>query len=289
MTAIGRLRIERGLTHQQLADAVGKSKTTVRNWELGRVRPSDKDFPKIAEALGCSVEQIWIPPKARVIRVQRKPSRAQSAVETPAIAENREKAAPYKERRCALGMTQKELAKKASVSVSTVLHLETGKRVPCWDTRQKIRRALGMPEERSYTEEERNSLFFELEDSIHLLIRKNRDRIYAVHMDADDLYQDLAVCALRAIDRFQPDGKATLKTFVERNMAFLLERELVKFCMHGLSGKIHYPLPGIKVFSLDALMEEGLQMESDDSNFAYGEENRSWCNDHQERQVAVAV
>lgn len=146
-----------------------------------------------------------------------------------------------------------------------------------------------MPEERCYTEEDRNARFLELEESIHWLIRKNRDRIYRVHMDADDLYQDLAVCALRAIDRFQPDGKATLKTFVERNLSFHLERKLMQFCMHGLSGKVHYPLPNITVFSLEALMEEGFQLESDDEDFEYNKENRPWRSEHQGRQVAVAV
>lgn len=282
MTAIGQLRIERGLTQKQLATAVGKTKSTVRGWEQGSYRPSDGDFPKIAEVLGCDVAEIWIPPK-------RKSSRVRSAEEKVLEAENREKATPYIERRVALGLSKKELAQKAGVDVLTIRGMEAGRCAPRWDTRQKIRRALGMPEDRSYTEEERNALFLGVEESIHWLIRKNMTRIYAVHMDADDLYQDLAVCALRAIDRFQPDGKATLKTFVERNMAFLLEKKLVQFCMHGLSGKIHYPLPNITVFSLEALMEEGLQLEGCDSDFEYNEENRPWCSEHQGRQVAVAI
>ena len=142
-----------------------------------------------------------------------------------------------------------------------------------------------MPEERNYTEEERNALFLGMEDSIHWLIRKNMSRICRAHMDTDDLYQDLAVCALRAIDRFQPDGKATLKTFVERNMLFHLEKQLVQFCMHGLSGKVHYPLPNIMVFSLEALMEDGFQLESDGVDFECNEENRPrWC-EHRGRQA----
>lgn len=276
MTAIGQLRRKRRLTQKQLATAVGKTQSTVRGWEQGTHRPLDGDFPKIAEALGCDVTEIWILPK-------RKTSCVQSAAEKAVEAENREKAAPYIERRIALGLSKKELAQKAGVHVSTISEMEAGRHAPCWDTRQKIRRALEMPEERSYTEEERNALFLELEESIYWLIRKNKSRIYAVHMDVDDLYQDLAVCALRAIDRFQPNEKATLKTYVERNMAFLLENKLVQFCMHGLSGKVHYPLPNITVFSLEALMEEGLQLEGYDSDFEYDEENRPWCSEHQGR------
>lgn len=198
---------------------------------------------------------------------------------------NKGKAKPYIDRRLELGLSKVELAQKAGVDKATVRGMESGKYWPCWDTRQKLRRVLGMPEERSYTDEERNALFFGLEDSIHWLIRRNMSRIRRAHMDTDDLYQDLAMCALRAIDRFQPNGKATLKTFVERNMSFHLKRQLVRFCMHGLSGKVHYPLPDIMVFSLEALMEDGFQLEGDSGDFEYNEENRPrWC-EHQGRQA----
>lgn len=213
------------------------------------------------------------------------PKRDLSAEELARREANQEKAQPYIERRLALGLSQVELAQRAGVDKSTVRGMESGRYWPCWDTRQKLRRALGMPEERSYTEKERNTLFLGLEDSIRWLIRRNMSRICRAHMDMDDLYQDLAVCALRAIDRFQPGGKATLKTFVERNMSFHLERQLVRFCMHGLSGKVHYPLPNITVFSLEALMEDGFQLEGDSGDFEYNEENRPrWC-EHQGRQA----
>ena len=66
---------------------------------------------------------------------------------------NRQKAAIYKERRIALGLLQKELAEKASVSVSTITNMETGKHPPTWETCQKIRRVLRMPEEQVYSVE----------------------------------------------------------------------------------------------------------------------------------------
>ena len=153
MTAIGQLRVERGLTRDQFAAAVGKAKSTVRGWEQGNWRPSEADFPKIAETLGCSITLIWAPPTTKRVR-----SREEEAVMTA----NREKAAPYVERRVALGLTKKELAEKAGLAVSTIRGMEAGRCAPCWETRQKIRKALGMPEERYYTAEERNALFLEL-------------------------------------------------------------------------------------------------------------------------------
>ena len=283
MNPIKERRLERGLTLKQLGDALGVVPSTVKCWESGRNKPSATVLSQIAAVLQCSADdEIW--------SVEVSTTRKQLSDEELARREaNKEKAKPYIERRIALGLKKKDLAIKSGVNVYTIRNMESGMCWPCWDTRQKIRRALGMPKECSYTEAERNALFFELEESIHWTIRRNMVRIRKAHMDTDDLYQDLAVCAIRAIDRFQPDGNATLKTFVERNMEFLLERKMVQFCMHGLAGKVHYPLPGITVFSLDALMEEGLQLESSDDEFEDNQENRPWRGEHQGRLVAAAV
>jgi len=281
MNPIKERRLERGLTQKQLAEAVGVVPSTIKGWESGQYKPPLTMLSKIAAVLLCDAnDAIWT-----VEVAPDKPTKQLSAEELARRETNKEKARPYIERRLALGLKKKDLAEKAGITADAVRAMESGRSWPCWDTRQKLRRVLGMPEERCYTEEERNVLFFELEESIHWLIRRNMARICRVHMDVDDLYQDLAVCALRAIDRFQPDGEATLKTFVERNMSFHPERKLVQFCMHGLSGKVHYPLPNITVFSLDALMEEGLQLEGDSGDFEYNEENRPrWC-EHQRRQA----
>ena len=175
---------------------------------------------------------------------------------------NRQKAAPYKERRMALELSQKQLAEKAGVELHTICTMETGKVWPRWDTCQKIRRALGMPEERFYSIEERNAIFFELniEDSVKWAIRKNFSILKAMGAISylDDLRQDLTLCAIRSIDRFQADGEASLKTFVVTNLMFFVKDWIVKFGMHGMSGKITYPLPDTYVFSLDALMESAI-------------------------------
>ena len=39
---------------------------------------------------------------------------------------------------------------------------------------------------------------------------------------------------------------------------FFVKDWIVKFGMHGMSGKITYPLPDTYVFSLDALMESAI-------------------------------
>ena len=109
--------------------------------------------------------------------------------------------APIVERRQELGISQHKLARLAGVHYQTVHRMEIGTQVPTWETRQKLRRVLGLPEERYITVQQRNEIFMELERPIWCVINQNRRILTALHADLDDVYQDLALCAIRAIDR----------------------------------------------------------------------------------------
>ncbi len=245
-------RMALGLSQKQLAEKAGVEQHTICNMETGRRPPTWETCQKVRRVLGMPEEQFYS------IRVKVPLTDEQLAIREA----NRQKAAPYKERRIALGLSQKQLAEKASMGISTIVSMETGKNWPIWKTRQKIRRVLGMPEERTYSVEERNTIFFELniEDSVKWAIQKNFSILKTMGANSylDDLRQDLTLCAIRSIDRFQADGKASLKTFVEKNIMFFVKDWIAKFGMHGMSGKITYPLPNIHVFSLDALMESDI-------------------------------
>lgn len=178
-------------------------------------------------------------------------------------AENREKAAIYKERRLALGLTQKQLSKLSGVCVNTITRMEAGINFPQWETRQKLRRALGMPEERFYSVAERNAIFFELQETVEWAVRR---KLYILRKlgaasFSEDLRQASILYALQAIDRCRPDGGASIKTFVHRNVDFFIDRWILKFRRHGLTGKVCYPDPVTYVYSLDALMEAQFQLE----------------------------
>lgn len=175
------------------------------------------------------------------------------------VAANKANAAPYKERRLALGLSQRQLAEKIGIDRSTIRTMENGWHKPYWETRQKIRRVLGMPEERFFTTEERNAIFLEIQGEIQWIIRKNLRTIRAVHIDPEDVFQELALEAIRAIDRYTPSGTATVKTFVEKNIARYINKIIVRGYLHDMTGKITYPLPAVSVISFDALVEAGAQ------------------------------
>jgi len=47
-----------GFTQRQLADLVEVDQAAVSNWELGKSEPQKKTLPKIAKALGCTVDEL---------------------------------------------------------------------------------------------------------------------------------------------------------------------------------------------------------------------------------------
>ena len=168
--------------------------------------------------------------------------------------------APIVERRLALGISQHELARRSGVHYQTVHRMETGAQVPIWETRQKLRRALGLPEERYITVEQRNEIFMELERPIWCVINQNRRILTALHADLDDVYQDLALCAIRAIDRYDPQKyTASVKTFAMRNVEAYIKRSFEYFRCCGLGGKAARNLESGMVVSLDFMLEAGLQ------------------------------
>lgn len=167
---------------------------------------------------------------------------------------------PIVERRQELDISQHELARLAGAHYQTVHRMEIGTQVPIWETRQKLRRALGMPEERYITVQQRNEIFMELEDKIWCVINQNRRVLTALHADPDDVYQDLALCAIRAIDRYDPQkSKASVKTFAMKNVEANIKRSFAYFRCRGLGGKAARNLKSGVVVSLDFMLEAGLQ------------------------------
>ncbi|MEY8420487.1 hypothetical protein AALA83_14580 [Oscillospiraceae bacterium 44-5] len=168
--------------------------------------------------------------------------------------------APIVEHRQELGISRHELARMAGVNYRTVCRMEAGTQVPLWETRQKLRRVLGMPEERYISVQQRNEIFMELERPIWCVINQNRRVLTALHADLDDVYQDLALCAIRAIDRYDPQkSMASVKTFAMKNVEAHIKKTFEYFRCRGLGGAAARNLESGVVVSLDFMLEAGLQ------------------------------
>lgn len=59
MKTLGSIRKEKGLTQQQLADAVGVTKRAIASYESGSRRPSPAVAERIARVLGMDLETMW--------------------------------------------------------------------------------------------------------------------------------------------------------------------------------------------------------------------------------------
>lgn len=251
-SAIKRIRTERGLTQSQLAEMVGTSKGVVQHWERGIARPSDRFRTKLIAALQCTAEDIWTPPIRYWLRGydEEKIAKAGDAV-------------PLLRRRLELGMTQKELAKRAGVGDGTLRAIESGRHAPTWETRQKLRRALGMPEERYFTIEERNEKLLQMENIIQWVVNSHYATIQRLGMDRSDVFQELAVCAIRALDRwYVRENGATLETYVIRNLMGRMKHLIHQHNAGGLVGGAAKNSNGPLTISLDWLMEVGVQKAS---------------------------
>lgn len=52
-------RESKKLSQRELADIMGVTKTAVTNWETGVAMPRAGDLPRLADALGCSIDALF--------------------------------------------------------------------------------------------------------------------------------------------------------------------------------------------------------------------------------------
>lgn len=51
-------RVNAGFTRAQVAEQVGKSESTIKNWELGKHYPTQPDIEKLCELYGVSYDYL---------------------------------------------------------------------------------------------------------------------------------------------------------------------------------------------------------------------------------------
>lgn len=59
MNALREIRKAKGMTQQELADIVGVDFSAVSHWEKGDAIPRGELMPTIADALGCTIDELF--------------------------------------------------------------------------------------------------------------------------------------------------------------------------------------------------------------------------------------
>lgn len=67
----------------------------------------------------------------------------------------------------------------------------------------------------------RNNIFIENMELINRTMHRHRLLLFALHLDRDDVYQELAIAALRAIESFDPVGPTLSKSISGQNCSTL--------------------------------------------------------------------
>ena len=67
--------------------------------------------------------------------------------------------------------------------------------------------------------EERNALVLSHLECINSVIRRNYILIQAAHLDKDDVYQDLAIRLIRAVEQYKPSA-LSLKSYIFRQLQY---------------------------------------------------------------------
>ncbi len=73
MERIKKLRIERGISQEELAERVNVSRQTISKWENGLAVPSGDNLARLGKALEVPVDALlnknWTPPEVQVVEV----------------------------------------------------------------------------------------------------------------------------------------------------------------------------------------------------------------------------
>lgn len=56
-------RKKAGLTQRDIAEALGVDRTAVVKWEAGEAYPRASQLPALADALHCSIDELYEPPE----------------------------------------------------------------------------------------------------------------------------------------------------------------------------------------------------------------------------------
>lgn len=90
---------------------------------------------------------------------------------------------------------------------------------------------------------ERNEIFMDNEGMIHRVMRRNRSLICAMRLDWDDVYQELAMAALNAIETFDPMRSECIQAHIWMKLQYAVLTIKRQYRPCGLTGFGKRPRP----------------------------------------------
>lgn len=100
----------------------------------------------------------------------------------------------------------------------------------------------------------RNNLYFDYTDMIRRIMRRNRLLLYALRLDKEDVFQELSIVALMAIEAFDPSRSSCMEAHVWMKLQYAVLTMKQKQQPGGLTG-----LDGVRpvLYSLEYAEELG--------------------------------
>lgn len=108
------------------------------------------------------------------------------------------------------------------------------------------------------TIEDRNYLFEEKNHFINVTLNKHRGLIRACRMEEDDVYQELSLCLLKALEEYNPVKCANMDAYLMLKLRYQLWN--MKACSKR-TGVARAPKKGFSLLSLDAPCADGLSLQ----------------------------
>ena len=112
----------------------------------------------------------------------------------------------------------------------------------------------------SYSLAERNTIVEENLYIINRVMRNNRGLIRAAHLEWDDVYQQLAVRLIRAVDSYDPE-KGKLKSHLYAQVTYELLNCKRPYRMHGITG-LPKDYHGGDIISFESIREGGRDVDA---------------------------
>ena len=103
----------------------------------------------------------------------------------------------------------------------------------------------------------RNNIFIENMELINRTMHRHRLLLFALHLDRDDVYQELAIAALRAIESFDPSRSNSIKVHIWAKLQYAILDIKERHKPHGLAAFDRF---GTSVWSLELAEEYGFSL-----------------------------